>query len=112
MTIALRPIERRVLAMRDEGLSDEEIGRRLKRSPGHVARIAEWATLPARRTHGGDGSGRSRDGALSPRERRVVAMRSEGLSHAEIGRRFRKSERYIRQVEGLAHFRRSQDLLG
>jgi DNA-binding CsgD family transcriptional regulator len=112
MTTALRPIERRVLAMREAGMSDEEIGRRLKRSPEHVARIAAWATLPARQGQESDGATRSRDGVLSPRQRRVMAMRSEGLSHAEIGRRFRRSERYIRQVEGLAHFRRYQDLLG
>jgi hypothetical protein len=45
-------------------------------------------------------------------QRRVVAMREQGQSHAEIGERFRRSPRFIRQVEGLARFRQYRDLLG
>jgi DNA-binding CsgD family transcriptional regulator len=103
----LRPIERRVLAMRAERLSDAEIGRRVRKSPERVAMIAEWAQLPGR-----GGNGRSDDELLTPLERRVVAMRAEGQSHASIGERFRRSARYIRQVEGLARFRQFRDLLG
>lgn len=93
--------------MRREGLSDTEIGRRVRKSPERVAQIAEWAQLPGR--------GRPRttdDELLSPIQRRVLAMRWEGQSHDEIGERFRRSGRFIRQVEGLAHFRRYRDLLG
>lgn len=107
MTLQLRPIETRILAMRQQGLSDEEIGRRVKKSPQHVARIAEWATLPSR----GSGGPREGDG-LSAMEKRVLALRAEGESHAEIAERFRRSPRFIRQVEGLAHFRKFRDLLG
>lgn len=107
MTLQLRPIETRILAMRQEGLSDEEIGRRVRKTPEHVARIAEWATLPAR----GSGDRREQDG-LSPIEKRVLDLRAEGESHAEIGERFRRSPRFIRQVEGLAHFRKYRELLG
>ncbi|CAN5739132.1 hypothetical protein BH23ACT5_BH23ACT5_16070 [soil metagenome] len=102
----LRPLERRVLAMRREGLPDTEIGRRVRKSPELVSRIVEWAQVPRapRPDH--------RQGLLSPLQRRVVAMRAEGQSHSEIGEKFRRSERYIRQVEGLARFRQFRDLLG
>ncbi|MFP3913911.1 MAG: hypothetical protein ACLFWM_03480 [Actinomycetota bacterium] len=107
MTVQLRPLENRILAMREDGLSDEEIGRRVRKSPERVARIAEWATLPARRLS----EPREGDG-LSPMERRVLALRAQGESHHEIGERFRRSPRFIRQVEGLAHFRKYRELLG
>ena len=35
----LRPVERRVLAMRDEGVHIDEIARRIDRSPSHVERV-------------------------------------------------------------------------
>lgn len=107
MTLQLRPIETRILAMREEGLSDEEIGHRVRKTPERVAKIAEWAKLPAR----GSWEPRNEDG-LSAMEKRVLALRSEGESHAEIGERFRRSPRFIRQVEGLAHFRKYRELLG
>jgi DNA-binding CsgD family transcriptional regulator len=107
MTLQLRPIETRILAMRQQGISDEEIGRRVRKTPERVAKIAEWATLPAR------GSGETReDDGLSAMEKRVLALRAEGQSHAEIAERFRRSPRFIRQVEGLAHYRKYRELLG
>lgn len=107
MTDHLRPLEARILAMRQEGLPDTEIGRRVKKSPDRVSMIAEWAQHPAR------GRGKSRDDeVLSPLERRVLAMRGEGQSHDEIGERLRRGARYVRQVEGLAHFRQYRELLG
>lgn len=107
MTMQLRPLETRVLAMRQQGLSDEEIGRRVRKSPERVAMIAEWAVLPTR----GSGEERSEDG-LSAMEKRVLALRAQGESHAQIGERFRRGPRFIRQVEGLAHFRKYRELLG
>lgn len=107
MTLQLRPIETRILAMRQQGLTDEEIGRRVRKTPERVAMIADWATLPAR----GSGEPREEDG-LSAMEKRVLALRAEGESHAEIAERFRRSPRFIRQVEGLAHFRKYRELLG
>lgn len=107
MTHQLRPIETRILAMRQAGLSDAEIGEKVRKSPSRVDMIAEWAQHPAR------GTGVQReDEVLSPLARRVLAMRAEGQSHAEIGERFRRTPRYVRQVEGLAHFRRYRELLG
>lgn len=107
MTHQLRPIETRILAMRQAGLSDAEIGAKVRKSPSRVDMIAEWAQHPAR------GTGVEReDEVLSPLARRVLAMRAEGQSHSEIGERFRRSPRFVRQVEGLAHFRRYRELLG
>jgi DNA-binding CsgD family transcriptional regulator len=103
----LRPLERRVLAMRREGVPDTEIGRRVRKSPERVSLIAQWTELPGRGR-----SGHPRQDLLSPLQRRVVEMRAEGQSHSEIGEKFRRSERYIRQVEGLARFRQFRDLLG
>jgi len=99
----LRPIERRVLVMRDQGVSTEEIARRIRRSPAHVARIVDWTQIP-------------RSGVpvkRTPRaiEVRVLALRAGGESYEQIGQRFRRSARFVRQVEGLAHFKRALELL-
>jgi DNA-binding CsgD family transcriptional regulator len=99
----LRPVERRVLEMQQEGMAVEEIAARLNRSPEFVGRMLGWTEIPR------NGTGSERD--LTPRQRRVLDMRAEGRSHAEIADRFRKGEAYIRQVEGLAHFKESQRLL-
>ena len=104
MQAHLRPIERRVLAMRDEGLPVPEIADRIKRSPDHVERMIRWTEIPRSRP------ARKR----SPRavESRVLALRARGETHEEIARRLRRSSRYVRQVEGLAHFKLAMDLLG
>ncbi len=102
MTQTLRPVERRILIMRDEGVTIEEIARRFRRSPTHVARVIEWTRIP-----------RSRSPVKrTPRaiERRVLALRAGGESYEQIGQRFRHSARFIRQVEGLAHFKRGLEL--
>ena len=100
----LRPLERRISAMRNEGMATDEIGRRVGRSSAQIERILTWITIP-------------RNGPPSQRspcaiERRVLTLRAAGQSHAEVGVRFRRGERFIRQVEGLAHFRLGQELLG
>ncbi len=102
MTDHLRPLERRILAMRAEGLDPETIGRRLKRSPAHVERIIAWTAIPRR------GPARRATRAL---DRRVLDLRAAGETHAEIADRFRRTPDFIRRVEGLAHFRLARDLL-
>lgn len=102
----LTPRERRVLAMRDEGMSSEEIGTRINRSPEHVERIIEWTEIPRSRRPGA-----RRKEPLSPIERRVLAMRKEGQDRDEIAERFQRSPRFIKQVEGLAHLRKGLSLL-
>ena len=89
--------------MRDSGLGHAEIGRRIASSPEHVARILEWVDIP-----------RSKTAYRAPEalERRILDMRSEGEDHASIAAKFGRSERFIRQVEGLAHYRLARELLG
>lgn len=99
----LRPIERRVLAMRDDGLPASEIADRIRRSPDHVVRMIEWTEIPRSRP-----APRTSARAM---ERRVLAFRSDGVTHEEIAVRFRRSPRFIRQVEGLAHYRRAIEIL-
>ena len=48
---------------------------------------------------------------LRPLERRVLHLRASGESHERIGERFKRSGRFIRQVEGLAHYKESMRLL-
>jgi DNA-binding CsgD family transcriptional regulator len=45
----LRPLERRVLAWRDEGATPEEIAPRFKHSPEHMARVEDLARYKLRR---------------------------------------------------------------
>ena len=96
MNTNLRPIERRVLAMRDEGQDVEEIAGRIRRSPGHVERIIEWSTIPR--------SGPARHRSPRPIETRVLALQQSGESYERIATRFRRSPDFIRRVEGLAHY--------
>lgn len=99
----LRPVERRVLAMRADGHSLEDIGAAFRRSPVHIGRIIEWSAIPR--------TGPAPN--LKPRalENRVLSFRGSGASHAEIAGRFNKTPAFIKRVEGLAHFRRALELL-
>ena len=99
----MRPLERRVFSMRDEGVDIDEIGRRIRKSPERVERIIEWTAIPRSRT-----SVRRSPSAI---ERRVLALIEAGETHKEVGRRFRRSADYIRQVEGFAHYRLGLELL-
>ena len=99
----LRPVERRVLAMRSSGHSLEEIGSAFRRSPEHIGRIIEWTAIPR--------SGPPPNRKPRALEDRVLALRHAGESHTAIADRFNKSARFIRQVEGLAHYRRARELL-
>ena len=96
-------MERRVLAMRDEGVAIDEIARRIDRSPAHVERVIAWTEIPR--------NGRRRHTTPTPIERAVLRLRSQGESHEEIAKRFKRSPKYIRQVEGLAHYTQGIDLL-
>jgi DNA-binding CsgD family transcriptional regulator len=97
MTDVLRPVERRILALRDQGVETAEIARRFKRSEDFIERVIAWTQIPRRKV--------SRHPGLSPIERRVVDLRTDGLSYEEIGQRFRRSPDHIRRVEGYAHLR-------
>ena len=99
----LRPMERRVLSMADEGVEIAEIAKRIRKTPDRVESIIAWTDIPRSRPT----SRRS----PSPVESRVMALLSEGETHEQVGQRFRKSARYVRQVAGLAHYRQGTELL-
>lgn len=103
MTEHLRPIERRILALRDQGQGVPEIARRIRRSPDHVERIIGWTRIPRSRP--------SPQRSPRPFESRVLALRSRGESHEQIAFRFNKSPGFIRRVDGLAHYTMALDLL-
>lgn len=99
----LRPVERRVIAMRDEGVHIAEIARRIDRSPAHVERVIAWTDIPR--------SGPPAKRSPTAIEQRVMQMRADGASYAEIAERFKRSPKYIKQVEGLGHYTLGVDLL-
>lgn len=91
--------------MKAEGMPLEEIGQRLRKSPEFVARVIDWTQIPR------DNEGTDQGSTLTPLERRVLQLREEGEDHQTIGERFKKSARFIRQVEGMAHYRKGLSLL-
>ena len=100
----LRPIERRVQKLEEAGMTTDEIAKRFKRSPDHIARISSYSALD-------DRSYEPRQTALRPLERRVLHLRGEGLDHEEIGRRFRRSPEHMRRVEGFALYKMARELI-
>jgi DNA-binding CsgD family transcriptional regulator len=97
----LRPLERRVLALRAAGVDDPEIARRFRRSPGYVKRVAQLAGVDRRHDDG-------RRGRLTPLERRVLKWRDEGARPQEVAWRFRRSPDHIARVEQLARYKLEQ----
>jgi len=91
------------MAMTAAGLDSGQIAEKLRRSPAHIERVVGWLDIPRSRP-----PTRRSPSAV---EARVLDLRSAGESHAEIASRFKRSERSIRQIEGLAHFRLAMDLL-
>ena len=99
----LRPIERRILTLVEDGVPVAEIARRFHRSPTYVERVIALASLPVRHAHDNlDGH------ELRPIERCVLGWRTRGASPAEIAPHFRRSERFIAQVEELARYKLSR----
>lgn len=97
---ALRPVERLVLRLVDEGVEDVEIARRFRRSPEMIRRITAMARLP--RTAG---VRVAPDDGLRPLERRLLRWRHYGATYAEIGARFRRSPVFVARVEALARYK-------
>ena len=95
----LRPLERRVLHMTDQGLDDAEIGRRFRRSPDWVARVRALSEIPRPNGH------QLRGDVLRPLERRVLRWRASGADYEDVSARFRRRPDFIRRVEALAQYR-------
>ena len=99
----LRPVESRMVALRDSGVETAEIASRFRKSPQFVERVLFLTEIPRRP--------RSGDRDLRPIERRILDMRAAGMEHDEIARRFKRSPRSVRQIEGLAMYREGMRLL-
>ena len=94
----LRPIERRILRLVEEGVDDVEIGRRFRHSPEWVARVRVLAQLPRTGSH-------MQGDVLRPVERRVLRWRASGAEFEQIATRFHRTPAFVRQVESLAHYK-------
>jgi DNA-binding CsgD family transcriptional regulator len=97
---ALRPIERRVLQLIDDGYDDGEIGRRFRRSPAMIRRIVGLTDIPRSKKDND-----TRTAALRPLEQRVLRWRDAGSDYAEIARRFGRSPQHMERVEALARYK-------
>jgi DNA-binding CsgD family transcriptional regulator len=95
----VRALERRVLRLLDEGVSEQEIARRFRRTPEMIGRIAIMARLPRA------SSGPHDPHSLRPLERRILSWRARGAAYGEIGARFRRSADHVERVEGLARYK-------
>jgi transcriptional regulator len=97
----LRPIERRVLALKEAGVSDTEIARRFKRGRRFIEQVEELAQLDgrdAKRRH-------RRPGSLRPVERRILTWRDRGATPDELAERFRRSPEFVSRVERIARYK-------
>ena len=88
----LRPLERRIVRLLEEGLDEAEIAGRFRRSPDWVLRVASMARIPRSQARP------LRRDVLRPLERRVLRWRSGGAVYAEIAPRFRRSPGFVQRV--------------
>jgi DNA-binding CsgD family transcriptional regulator len=98
MPNGLRPIERRILTLHQEGVDHAEIASRFRKSPEFIDRVLAWTEIPRNVP-------RPASEGHTPIERRVMALLAEGLSYAEIATRFRRNARYIKRIENHAKLR-------
>lgn len=98
----LRPIERRVLRFRDEGIENEEIARRFQRSPEFIGRVVDMAGLPGRRAT--PNPDRQLE-PLRPLERCILGWIDQGVEPAAIAPRLNRSPDFVERVAGFAHIK-------
>ena len=95
----LRPLERRIRRLVQQGTPLSDIARSFRRSPDFVRRVIKLSELSSRTAPTTSTS------PLRPLERRVLRWRAEGAEHAEIASRFRRSTGFVEQVENLARYK-------
>jgi DNA-binding CsgD family transcriptional regulator len=99
----LRPIERTVQRLREDGLSKSEVAWRLRRSPGYVRRVETLSGME--RSTGVVAAVDQAHGTLRPIERCVLNLLEAGAGYAEIAARLRRSPTYVSRVESFAMLR-------
>ncbi|HWC39666.1 MAG TPA: hypothetical protein VG476_14105 [Acidimicrobiales bacterium] len=100
----LRPLERRVLALQEEGVDREEIARRFRRSPEFIDRVIEMAHMPR---HAARSATAPRRHALRPIERLLLRWQEEGATFDALAPRFKRSPAHLRRVANLADYKLS-----
>jgi DNA-binding CsgD family transcriptional regulator len=97
----MRPIERVVMRLREEGASRAEIGKRVGKKPGTVNRIVKMAGY----REDGMSPRTPSDNPLRPVERVVMRLRGDGETYSQIGNRLALSGRRVQLIERLAEFK-------
>jgi DNA-binding CsgD family transcriptional regulator len=97
----MRPIERVVMRLREEGASPAEIGKRVGKKPGTVNRIVKMAGY----REDGMSPRTPSDNPLRPVERVVMRLRGDGETYSQIGNRLALSGRRVQLIERLAEFK-------
>lgn len=100
---ALRPIERRVVHLSDDGVDNAEIARRFQRSPEFIGRVIEMAGLPGRDTPSEQED--RQDHTLRPVERIILGWLERGAEPEDIALRLRRSINFVERVEDLARYK-------
>jgi DNA-binding CsgD family transcriptional regulator len=98
---AMRPLERCVLRMSADGLDDEEIGGRLRRSAGYVARVRSMSAMHT----GVPSTGLPPGETLRPLERTVLHRLAEGVPYDELARRLHREPGFVEFVEAVAYYK-------
>lgn len=99
----LRPIERTVRRLREDGLSRGDVAWRLRRSPGFVRRVETMSEIE-RGAPSAAGDELS-DVTLRPIERCVLSSLEAGTGYAEVAARLRRTPSYVYRVEQLANLK-------
>jgi hypothetical protein len=97
----LRPLERRIRSLVNDGVPEDEIASRFRRSPAFIRQVIELSELPNR-------AAVAMPGGLRPIERRVLRWRDQGADLNELSRRFRRRPESVEQVEHLARYKLSR----
>jgi hypothetical protein len=99
---SLSPLERVIVRLDDEGMAASDIGRKVAKKPGTVARILQMVDYKQSYDFGPSGPA---DHALRPIERVVLNLRARGESYGEIGNRLAKSGAQVKRIEEYAQLK-------
>ena len=101
--VRLRPIERVVMRLHNEGCSLADIGKKVRKKPGTVTRIMRMTEYK----QDGLPEQAASDHLLRPVERVVLRLREQGETYGQIGNRLAHSGQRIQFIESLAEFKQS-----
>jgi DNA-binding CsgD family transcriptional regulator len=94
---SLRPLERRILRLTDDGVPEGEIARRFRHSVDFIRRVRLLAEVPRRPMGDAD--------LLRPIERRILRLRAAGEDRRRVADRFHRSPAFVDRVERLAQYK-------